>query len=69
MSQARKAILVRAAQDTREATEEAQVDLEKYVDDLKDKVLLIVPPPPPGLLPGPPSWLLAGLLKLSFWSR
>ncbi len=41
--QARKAILVRAAQDTREATEEAQVDLEKYVDDLKDKVRLMVP--------------------------
>ena len=43
MSQARKAILVRAAQDTREATEEAQVDLEKYVDDLKDKVRPMVP--------------------------
>ena len=36
--QARKATRVRAAETTKEAQEEAQVDLEKYVDDLKDKV-------------------------------
>ena len=46
---------MRAAQDTREATEEAQVDLEKYVDDLKDKVRLMVPPRRLGPCPALPA--------------
>ena len=44
---------MRAAQDTREAAEEAQVDLEKYVDDLKDKVRLLMTHRLPGPCPAP----------------
>jgi hypothetical protein len=50
-SQARKAVRVRAA----DTTEEAQVDIEKYVDDLKEKVRLVClhdcPPLPVGNSP------------------
>ena len=50
MLQARKAIRVRAAETTKEAQEEAQVDLEKYVDDLKEKVSSLISGPGPHLL-------------------